>query len=196
MPAFHDSDPTCRNIDRYFAIWQASHNGWIADENAKLARDELYPFRTVKPVEQGRKAFWNSEFVKDVAGLGYTYADIAGTKEEVLARLRENYAWSLHESLRGDIANKPPGCLQPITVEELPFLNFLPNGGKKEYDNLKEGMHKILWETQKVIVKKPAEIGFPPRHDNFDLSDEELLAGKPKGTRLIRQWYINSKVLR
>ncbi|RPA75533.1 Di-copper centre-containing protein [Ascobolus immersus RN42] len=181
------------NIDRYFAIWQAVHDGWITDVASDYGTYELLPFKTDKTVEEGQK-FWNNNSLRNVSDLGYTYSDISGTKQEVLENLRHNYVWSLHTTLSRNIPDEPPSNMAPIDVMKTQFFTFVHPDPVKAIDGEKK--HEKTWPTKKLVVEDPSELQFAVHPDEFEKSDEELLAGLPAGTRLIRQWYIDSKVLR
>lgn len=203
------TDSIDRNIDRYFAIWQATHEGWITDVESEkhLELKEQFPFVTVKDVGE-RKPFWNSQFLKNIEDLGYTYGDVAGSGGAILDNLARNYKWSLPEELRGGIPDEPPANMLPINVMKTQFFDWAhwgPEDEKQKKHGIAHFHHQAGPEdnalfadddTQEVSVQEPEKLERPPRNDAFDLSDEELLADKPEGTRLIRQWYIDSKVLR
>lgn len=83
------------NIDRYLAIWQATHpDGWKDPETKEVKKgleslkDELRPFY------KQDKSFWTSLDAEETKKLGYTYADIRETSEETKELFRRRHDWS------------------------------------------------------------------------------------------------------
>ena len=108
------------NIDRYLAVWQATHpDGW-RDPGTKELRAGLELLRKkLKPFYKQDKSFWTSLDAEDTKALGYTYADVQQTSEETKELFRHRHAWSIQpQNTSKDWRPTAPTEMKPLDLSK------------------------------------------------------------------------------
>ena len=144
-----------RNIDRFLSIWQATHESWISDPKVREAK--LFPFRSSK--SDLKADFWDSDKVRTMEDLGYTYPDVAGlSSDQVLEKFHRGYSWSLHEYLRPGIDGKPPEDMEPIDVLSTYFFKLgdlvgvLPPNNRASVGSLESPAKSALSFIKNMVI--------------------------------------------
>ena len=84
------------NINKYLAIWQATHPGSLKDPESKKLKKGLESLtEDVKPFYKQDKTFWTSLDAEETKKFGYTYADVREISEETKELFRHRQDWSI-----------------------------------------------------------------------------------------------------
>lgn len=157
-----------RQIDRWFAIWQAIHTGeWFESQNPIQKEQEasnLLPFRASEetPEDKGKPSgkqenFWTSAGEKTgrhssryCDTFGYTYADIQYTdKDKVKKEFGKKYEWSsyrFHKTITG-----PPDGMEPLDVSKAQVFQYREQQQRDEFERA------LLSYYGKPVTKGPAD---------------------------------------
>ncbi|MCJ1404105.1 hypothetical protein MMC11_007330 [Xylographa trunciseda] len=208
------------NIDRIMAIWQATHpKRWFpaTTPGNKGPDDPLYPFRAFK---DGKVDWWTSNDSIDTKKFGYTYADLdptdAGAVFEAFGR---NYVWSIHEESRPDgFGDAPPEEMEPVVVNDSPFFKYEVSkkpafpGGFHLTSQVKtepiELPRNIIFkvaviegdgteaqeETSSMSISSTEVVNKVPEQATPQLEVSDTKTEQPKGTKAVRNWYVDSMV--
>jgi tyrosinase len=119
-------------IDRWFAVWQAAHDGrpdnWFTQDKT-LPEEPLLPFIRSKVTDPARPYCWTSNASKSTRTFGYTYPEIGGIETgnvvEVQKRWKNKYDWARRLSPLDGIttSNGPPPTFEPLDLSKSQFFN-------------------------------------------------------------------------
>ena len=178
-------------------IWQyINSNTWFSE-----SKQRLWPFRA-QPGNADAN-FWDSDAARQAVSMGYNYPDVSGSPsvEGLKQDFARRYRWSENDS-NGIPMNCPPDML-PVDVTSAqvfkkPDSDSMINGFTKSA--LQSVMHLTSQTVAMVPVLKeensPSPLVTGEARSRHAQSDQELLARHPEGTRLVREWNVNSEVAR
>ena len=148
----HADLPLYSQIDRLFAIWQASHDGkrnsWFRRQAE--AEKPLLPF--ARPRNSAGRPYWDSNSSRSCENFGYSYPDILslrGVTSDIGERFRQKYIWSLprrDSRERGRI----PDDLRPLNLSGLDIFRTDRRAAVQDEDSSLKP--EPLWKTAESQV--------------------------------------------
>lgn len=120
------------NVDRIFAIWQATHpTAWFPpagrDSRGRPLKPEnekdLLPFYKVKN-EMG-SIFYDSDWARDTESFGYTYPDLDGLRNprEIWSGVYHRYIWSIRTASSSRFT-PPPSDMKPLNLSKAQVFQY------------------------------------------------------------------------
>ena len=141
------------NIDRWLAIWQASHpNGWFSDSGLENA--PLYPFRLTR--DQDGDTFWTSDQSRSTTTFGYTYPDIQGISDpdQVKALFETHYEWSRRTPTQN--YKDPPKDMKPLDLSLAQVYQYKQQTQLDTIPNIPIHGQKLINRQVKTLAKTTA----------------------------------------
>lgn len=109
-------------IDRWAAVWQAAHpDKWFTNGQGAAQQGSL-PFRG----SDGQ--FWNHNQVGDTSVFGNDYTEARGSADQVKARFKSMYAWSVRSTQPDRQFKTPPAEMMPLPIQIAQVYQYT-NGG-------------------------------------------------------------------
>jgi hypothetical protein len=197
------------NSDRILALWQAINpQSWFPTE---LINGEPGPNTDLTPARDGSISFWSSDEVRKVERLGYTYPELLESTDPATIQnnINRRYAWSV-QSLGQPLGlpMRPPPEMAPLDVSHAQaFGNQVPRPANPV-------LRPVIRAVAHPGLTPQVDLPLEPAHDQIVLDvgtveqkptdsqkllgpdTDKLLQDKPKGSKLIRQWYFDSEAPR
>ncbi|KAB2569580.1 Tyrosinase [Lasiodiplodia theobromae] len=189
------------NIDRIFAVWQATHDKYITDgPSYPNATTKLYPFRYI---DKASGKMWTSATARNHTDFGYTYPDLVNkpNRQAILADFDANYRWSLLRKARLDNKLIVPKDMQPNNREVVAAQVFDYTAAELVGGAVRQAAPKMMEAASMVAntgfaTTASAGHGPPggPEHVPSFGRGDEILKDEPEGSKLVLQWYIDTIV--
>jgi tyrosinase len=121
-----------RQIDRWFAIWQAAHpDRWFEGQfvervNGSQKRSQIAPLakEDALPFVHPSGSYWNGNLSKKTQDFGYIYKEALGTAQEVKDRFAKLYSWSVRSKTESGDYEAPPPEMEPLNVNSAQVFQY------------------------------------------------------------------------
>lgn len=95
-------------------------NDWFTADEKATEKADLLPFRVAK--DASGQTFWNSTTSRYLEAFGYTYPDIVGSAEQVRAKFKEHYEWSVRTVRKP--YGQPPADMLPLDLSKAQVYQY------------------------------------------------------------------------
>lgn len=206
----------CSNVDRIFAIWQATpdHDSYLPKKTPNVFPTDdypLYPFRKSK--DGTKETFWDSLGCKMTTALGYKYADADGDAQKILREFDARYRWSLsypaNQAANDKILLTAPPNMTPVDVKKvaqvfgnavtsttISSLTAAPAAAMMAASNVFSSMQQTVITPMFNVMTVSAEEDPNTAPVEQPSLDREFLQGSTEAKKLIVQWYADLQVNR
>ena len=150
-----------RQIDRWFAVWQAIHpDQWFEKSDRALETSDLLPFQA------DDKTFWTSigsntrehpYSARYCDDFGYTYADIQDKKkDQAQTDFLKKYEWSLRRSEEKKVDVSLPDTMKLLDVSQAQVFQYRKQEDRDEF------LNALLSSRQNPDAEIPARAALVP----------------------------------
>jgi hypothetical protein len=187
------------NVDRIFAIWQATHpTAWFPppgrDARGKPLKPEnekdLLPFYKMR-CELG-PIYYDSDWARDTESFGYTYPDLDGLRNPrtIWSEVYHRYIWSIRSASSSRFST-PPSDMRPLNLNKAQVFQYSGSNSRGAVEPL-DPMPRIVYrrvlssgsDTPTTSQRATESYGSSPAADN-DIDPH-----------FDRTWYIDNIVKR
>lgn len=190
------------NVDRIFAIWQATHpSAWFPppgrDARGKPLKAEnekdLLPFYKLK-CELG-PIFYDSDWARDTESFGYTYPDLEGSRDPraIWRGVYHKYIWSIR-SAPSSRFSPPPSDMKPINLNKAQVFQY-PGASSNSRGAAVETQDTTVRIVYRRVLSSSSDSSSTSRVSFQDYGDAPA-ADNDIEPHFDRTWYIDNIVKR